>query len=87
MPAVSHKSTLVASGISPSPTNWGDGNYSSTCLPRMVFSANDRVDPELCSLRYITVDDAVAGILHLGCSSLLAKVDIEAVFRIIPVHP
>ena len=51
------------------------------------FSANDGVDPELCSLRYTTVDDAVAGILHLGCGSLLAKVDIEAAYRIIPVHP
>ena len=50
-------------------------------------SVNDGVDPALCSLHYASVDAAVAKILSLGQSSLLAKVDIEHAYRNIPIHP
>ena len=49
-------------------------------------SVNDGVDPCLCSMSYISVDTAVAQILKLGKNALLAKVDIEHVYRNIPVH-
>ena len=52
-------------------------------LPRRG-SVNDGIAPELCSLRYPSVDDAIRVILSLG---RLAKFDIQSAYRIIPVHP
>jgi hypothetical protein len=51
------------------------------------FSVNDGIAPELSSIRYATVDNAVQKILHLGKSTLLAKIDIEHAYRNIPIHP
>jgi hypothetical protein len=48
---------------------------------------NDGIDPALCSLSYTTVDDIAELVLELGKCSLLAKVDIESAYRLIPVHP
>lgn len=50
-------------------------------------SVNNRIDPSLCSLCYITVDEIAAIVTRLGPGALLAKVDIESVYRLIPVHP
>ena len=49
-------------------------------------SVNDRIEPELCSLKYISVDDAVRVVLELGLDTLLAKLDIQSAYRILPVH-
>ena len=51
------------------------------------FSINDRIDRELCSLKYVSVDDAVRSILDLGLGTLIAKLDIDSAYRIVPVHP
>ena len=51
------------------------------------FSVNDGIAPELSSIRYATVDNAVQKILHLGKNTLLAKIDIEHAYRNIPIHP
>ena len=51
------------------------------------FSINDGIDRELCSLKYVSVDDAVRSILDLGLGILIAKLDIESAYRIVPVHP
>ena len=48
---------------------------------------NDGIDPSLCSLAYTTVDEVAALIAKLGPGALLAKVDIESAYRLIPVHP
>lgn len=50
-------------------------------------SVNDGIDTALCSLAYTTVDEAAARILQLGRQTLLAKVDVEAAYRNVPVHP
>ena len=50
-------------------------------------SVNDGIPKDLCSLNYITIDDAVNHILELGCGTHLAKIDIKNAFRLIPVHP
>ena len=50
-------------------------------------SVNDGIAPELCSLRYPSVEDAVRVILALGRGTKLAKFDIQSAYRIIPVHP
>ncbi|KAJ1103598.1 hypothetical protein NDU88_001019 [Pleurodeles waltl] len=50
-------------------------------------SVNDAIDPQLCSVRYASVDNAVDKVRALGRGSLLAKTDIESAFRLLPVHP
>ena len=50
-------------------------------------SVNDGIDPSLCSLKYTTVEKVARIIVGLGTGALLAKVDIEAAYRLIPVHP
>ena len=50
-------------------------------------SINDGILKELCSIVYITIDDAIKKIKDLVLGSLLAKIDIQSAFRLIPVHP
>ena len=50
-------------------------------------SVNDGITPELCSLWYPSVDNAVKVVLALGRGARLAKFDIQSAYRIIPVHP
>ena len=50
-------------------------------------SVNDGIDPVLCSLSYVSVDEIASLVLQLGVGSLMAKVDIESAYRLIPVHP
>ena len=50
-------------------------------------SVNDGIPKSLCSLKYITIDEAIKGILQLRQGALLAKIDIKSAFRLLPVHP
>ena len=50
-------------------------------------SVNDGINPDLCSLQYITVDEVARAALVLGPGALLAKLDIRAPYRLVPVHP
>ena len=50
-------------------------------------SINDGVDPALCSLTYTSVDWAVRMVLNTGRGALLANLDLESAYRMIPVHP
>lgn len=50
-------------------------------------SVNDGISQELCTLSYISVDDAVQIVQKKGRGTLLAKVDIRSAYRIVPVHP
>ena len=50
-------------------------------------SVNDGIKPELCYLSYVSVDDAVRMVMELGPGALMAKLDIQSVCRMIPVHP
>ena len=50
-------------------------------------SVNDAIDPTLCSLKYITVDQVAQQAVLLGKGSLIAKIDIKAAYRLIPVNP
>ena len=59
-------------------------------------SVNDGIDPELCSLRYTSVDDEATAAAGLGqgalmskvaIDALMSKVAIEAAYRLVPVHP
>ena len=50
-------------------------------------SVNDGIDPELCSLSYVSVDDVASSTAGLRRGALLAKIDIESAYRLVPVHP
>ena len=50
-------------------------------------SINDGVDSQLCSLSYTSVEAAATKVLELGLGSLIAKLDLESAYRMIPVHP
>jgi len=48
---------------------------------------NDSIDPEAYTLTYCSVDDAFAIVSALGKGSLMAKIDLQNAFRLIPVRP
>ena len=50
-------------------------------------SVNDGIDRELCTLSYITVEQVAATLSRLGRGALLAKVDIDSAYQLVPVHP
>jgi len=50
-------------------------------------SVNSGISKELCSLRYITVDDAITQAQSMGRETLLTKIDIKSAFQLLPVHP
>ena len=50
-------------------------------------SVNCGIDKELCSLKYATVDQATESVVRLGRGTLMAKIDIKAAYRLVPVHP
>ena len=50
-------------------------------------SINDGINPELCSLSFISVNDVARVVGILGRGTMLAKTDIKSAYRIIPVHP
>ena len=50
------------------------------------YSVNDAIDPDLCSLTYTTVEKVARRVMQLGLGTLMAKVDIESAYRLLPVH-
>ena len=50
-------------------------------------SVNDGIQPELCSLEYTKIGEAVKTINRMGPGTLIAKIDIKSAYRIVPVHP
>jgi len=50
-------------------------------------SVNDGIEPVLCSPGFTSVDEVARLAAELGPGALLAKVDIESAYRLIPVHP
>ena len=50
-------------------------------------SVNDGIRPDLCSLAYVSVDDATRASARAGQGALLAKIDIKRAYRLVPVHP
>lgn len=50
-------------------------------------SVNDFIDPDLCTVKYTSIDDAVRMIQRLSRGALLGKADCAQAFRQIPIHP
>ena len=49
-------------------------------------SVNEGIEPELCSLQYVRLDDVISRIVQVGRGAQLAKLDIESAYRMIPVQ-
>lgn len=50
-------------------------------------SVNDSIDSALCKVVYTSFDAALVWVRRYGPGALMAKTDIEAAFRLLPVHP
>ncbi len=50
-------------------------------------SVNDGIEPAFCSLSYTSVEKAARAAQSLGPGALVAKTDIQAAYRLVPVHP
>ena len=50
-------------------------------------SVNDGIPKDPFSLQYVTVDMAIKALLNLGPGALMAKFDVKAAYRNIPIHP
>ena len=55
-------------------------------LSPLRASVNDGIDPDLCSLPYSSVDEAFRGVRQCGPGALMAKLNLESVYRRVPVH-
>ena len=47
---------------------------------------NDGIERELCSLKYVTIDQAVRAIRDVSRGAQLAKFDVESAYRLVPIH-
>ena len=74
-------------GVIPKGHNTGKWRLITDLLFPKGCSVNDGIDASLSSLSYISVDDIATAAARLGQGALLAKVDIESAYRLIPVHP
>ena len=50
-------------------------------------SVNDAISSDMCHMRYASVLDTVDIIQQLGRGTQLAKLDLQNVYRMVPVHP
>ena len=50
-------------------------------------SVNDGIDSDLCSLSYTSVSHVAKLVVARGKGCLLAKLDLESAYRMVPVHP
>ena len=50
-------------------------------------SVNDGIEPSLCHLRYLRLDDVLQAVAQSGRGTLLAKMDVESTYQIVPVNP
>ena len=50
-------------------------------------SVNDGVYEHLCSLKYVTVEDALLMVVACGRGTMLAKVDVQKEYRNVPINP
>ena len=50
-------------------------------------SVNDGIDSRFCSIQYTSVDKIAKAAQSLGAGTLMAKLDMRAAYRLVPVHP
>ena len=50
-------------------------------------NVNDGIDEALCSLQYTSVERIAVAAQALGDGALMAKLDVQSAYRLLPVHP
>ena len=78
---------LHCSGVSLIPKKSGAMRMITHLSAPAGQSVNDFISRDSYSLRYATVDNAIAMIQRHGRGALMAKTDVKHTFRLIPVHP
>ena len=88
----------VSAGISPpmphqpfwrnpeGPDHWQVETHYGLVVPPGL-SVNDGIDPDLCSLTYTSVHRVAEVVVTYLPGALLAKIDVESAYRLVPVHP
>ncbi len=74
-------------GVIPKPHQPGQFRLILDLSHPQGASVNDGIEPELCSLKYTSVGEAVKKVKAMEPGAHLTKVDIESAYRIVPVHP
>ncbi|XP_065840188.1 uncharacterized protein [Oscarella lobularis] len=74
-------------GVLPKPHQPGRWRLIVDFSAPAAASLNDGIDSRWRSLRYASIDDAVDLVRLLGPECLLAKLDLRAAYRVVPVHP
>ena len=47
---------------------------------------NDGINPDTTTLSYLRIDDIANQVAQYGKNTMLAKVDIEEAYRLVPIH-
>ena len=71
------------------------GPFRAPPFPNLHFSrggggggsVNDGIDPDEFTLHYIKLEQVIRVVFKLGVGALMAKFDVEAAYRNVPVHP
>ncbi len=79
--------TLHCSGLGAIPKKNGKWRVIMHLSAPPGTSINDHISRDDYSLTYSSVDDAVRILSQLGRGALMAKADLRAAFRMVPVHP
>ena len=74
-------------GVIPKGRNTGKWRLITDLSFPPGLGVNDGIDRDLCSLTYTSVDRVAEVIATLPRGALLAKIDIESAYRLVPVHP
>ena len=74
-------------GVIPKGHNSGKWRLITDLSHPPGYSVNDGIEAELCTLKYSTVEQVATVAAAYPRGALLAKVDIESAYRLIPVHP
>ena len=76
-------------------SSWGHSEENQPGKWRLILelpsapaqSVSDGITAELYSLHYIRADDALRALVEFGPDALIAKFNIVAAYRNIPIHP
>jgi hypothetical protein len=66
--------------------NRGSGASSLTFFSPQGASVNDGIPRDPFSMRYISIDDAIRSLIVIGPGALMAKFDVQAAYRNIPIN-
>lgn len=87
VPTLLPTATVSSFGVIPKPHQPGKFRLILDLSRPKGCSVNDGIEPEVCSLSYASVDQAVRIITREGRQTQMAKFDIESAYRLVPVHP